>query len=134
MKRITVRRLVVLAFAILLISVGSVLAEDPIVQQVQQELFPPTGPNSADACTTIVNSGQSIQAAISRASNGHIICVRAGTYHEQLQIKPAQAGITVMGYPGDPKPIIDGQGTIPVVTTKSKYQGLIHITGSNVTV
>jgi hypothetical protein len=84
-------------------------------------------------CQTIVKAGQSIQTAVNNAKSGQTICVRAGTYHERVDIKPSQSGITLMAYPGE-RPIIDGKGTIPVPTANNQYLGLIQITGSNVIV
>jgi hypothetical protein len=71
-------------------------------------------------------------AAINNAPSGQIVCVRAGTYHERIDINGTHAGLTLMAYPGE-RPIIDGQGTLPDVNPNF-YPGLVHITGSNVTV
>lgn len=129
MKRSNLKRLSAIVLLILTIAVGGVLADGV---GVGQALVAPVI-NGAASCTTIVNAGQSIQAAISNAGSGAVICVRAGTYHEQLQIKPAQSGITVQAYPGE-RPVLNGQGTLPEPTAKNKYMGLIHITASDVTV
>jgi len=50
------------------------------------------------ACTVIVTPGQSIQQAVTKATNGTVICVRAGVYNEQVKLKGKNAGVTLMGY------------------------------------
>lgn len=84
-------------------------------------------------CQVIVKSGQSIQTAINNAKSGQIICVRAGTYYEKIEIKPSNSGITVMAYPGE-RPILDGKGTLPTATATNQYLGLVQVTGSNAVV
>ncbi len=84
-------------------------------------------------CQVTVNAGQSIQKAVDNAKSGQIVCVRAGTYHERVEIKPSKSGITLMAFPGE-RPIIDGKGTLPAATSTNQYLGLVHITGSNVIV
>ena len=125
MKRTSPKRIVALALLTLLALVGGVLADN---SGVNQSLLAPVVNNTA-SCTTVVNSGQSIQAAIMNAQSGHVICVRAGTYREQIKLRPIDSGLTVQAYPGE-KPILDGQSAIP----SGKYEGLIHINASNVTV
>src|SRR5690606_16118211 len=95
---------------------------------IDQAIFAPAVYNTAN-CTVTVNSGQSIQAAINSAPGGSVICVRGGTYREQIQLRPVHSGLTIQAYPGE-KPILDGQSSIP----SGKYEGLIHINASNVTV
>ncbi len=129
MNRNTLRRLSLLALLALTVMVGGVLADSGAGGQA---LLAPVV-NDAVNCTSVVNAGQSIQAAVDNAQSGQIVCVRAGTYHEQVKIKEADAGITLTAYPGE-KPVIDGRGVLPAATAKNKYMGLIHITGNNVTV
>lgn len=124
MKRITPGRLSVLALLTLLVMVGGVLADS---SSVSQSLLAPVVSNAS--CTTVVSPGQSIQAAITNAQSGHVICVRAGTYHEQLMFKINKAGITVQAYPGE-RPILDGRNIIPT----GQNQGLVQINASDVTV
>lgn len=126
MKRTDPKWIAILAFLILLAFTGSVLADN---SDIRRSYLAPVSNNAGD-CTTIVNPGQSIQAAITNARNGHVICVRAGTYHEQLIFGIKKAGITVMAYPGDGRPILDGRKVIPT----GKYQGLVQINADNVTV
>lgn len=129
MNRNTLRRLSLLVLLALTVMVGGVLADSGVVGQA---LLAPVV-NDAVGCTSVVNAGQSIQAAVDNAQSGQVVCVRAGNYHEQIKIKEADAGITLMAYPGE-KPVIDGRGVLPVATAKNKYMGLIHITGNDVTV
>lgn len=125
MKRITLRRLAVLVLLALVVTVGGVLADN---SNGNRSLMTPLVNNAAN-CTTIISPGQSIQAAITSAQSGHVICVRAGTYHEQLMFKINKAGITVQAYPGE-RPVLDGKKVIPT----GKNQGLVQINASNVTV
>lgn len=118
MKRITYTRLVVFVFLLVGITAGSVMAD---TTAVGRQLLGPVM-SSAAACTTVVNAGQSIQAALSNAQTGHVVCVRTGVYKEQVTFNYQKQGITLQAYPGE-KPIIDGQGTIPT----QKYQGLIQV-------
>jgi len=125
MKRTDPKWIVVFALSILLALAGSVLADD---SGIRQSLLAPVINGAAD-CTTVINPGQSIQTAISNSQSGQVICVRAGTYNEQLLFGINKAGVTVMAYPGE-RPILDGRSTIP----SGKFQGLIQINASNVTV
>jgi hypothetical protein len=146
MKRSIITLFTISLFVLLFVA-GRLAAEDDIISVTQKLFVPavyrpappppppppsPTPPSSPGACQTIVNPGQSIQAAINSAPSGHIICVRAGTYHEQIEFKPPDSGLTVMAYPGE-RPILDGQGTIPS-TNLQFFPGLVHIMASNVTV
>lgn len=124
MIRMTIKRLSVLTLLILLLTAGRALADtltDP-------SIFAPAVYNTT-SCTVTVNAGQSIQAAINSAQSGHVICVRAGTYHEQLTFGINKSGITVRAWPGE-QPVLDGRNVIP----SGKYQGLVQINASNVTV
>ena len=85
------------------------------------------------ACTVVVNPGQSLQTAVSNARSGQTVCVRGGTYVGQVQLKPAQSGVTLIAYPGE-RPIIDGQNRYPVTTARNRFPGLLHVTGSNIVV
>lgn len=123
MKRMTVYRLSMLALLILFISAGRTLAEGGDL------LFAPAVYNVATDCTVIVTPSQNIQTALNNASSGDVVCVRAGTYHQQIQFRPVDSGITVQAYPGE-RPVLDGQASIP----DGKYEGLIHVNASNVTV
>ncbi|MEZ4515396.1 MAG: right-handed parallel beta-helix repeat-containing protein [Chloroflexota bacterium] len=98
----------------------------------QGQSFAPTVYSSGD-CTTTVGQGESISDAISSAASGSIICVRGGIYNEQLRMTTAHEGLTVKAFPGE-RPILDGQGVLPDVTGSNKYAGLVHISGSNITV
>jgi len=129
MKFHTGKPIVVLSLLLLLILAGNALAQSPAGRT---SLYAPAI-LSPSSCTTVVNAGQSIQAAVNAARSGQTICVRGGVYVEQVQLKPASAGITLMAYPGE-RPVIDGQNRVPVVTQQNKFPGLIHITGSNIIV
>ncbi len=85
------------------------------------------------ACTVIVTPGQSIQQAVTKATNGTVICVRAGVYNEQVKLKGKNAGVTLMGYPGE-RPILDGKGQLPILTTKNSTPPLLFVDAPNVTV
>ena len=52
---------------------------------------------SASARTIVVRSGQSIQAAVDRASPGDRILVHPGTYHEAGRACPTDAGSSCAG-------------------------------------
>ena len=123
MKRMTVYRLSMLALLILFISAGRALADGG------EFLFAPAVYNNATDCTVIVTPSQNIQTALNNASSGDVVCVRAGTYTQQIQFRPVDSGITVQAYPGE-RPILNGQGSIP----DGKFEGLIHVNASNVTV
>lgn len=124
MKRTDPKWIAMLALLALLALVGGAAAGN----SGNQALIAPVI-NDASQCTTIVNSGQSIQAAINSAQSGHIICVRTGVYPEQLKMGLNRAGITVMAYPGE-KPVLDGGDSIPA----GAFEGLIQVNASNVTV
>jgi len=121
----------VIAFLLLLmlLAANSVFASDgtPATRLFASAVYETT------ACTVVVNAGQSIQAALNSARSGDTVCVRAGSYSEQVQLKPDQSGVTLIAYPGE-RPIIDGRNTYPLVTNRNKFPGLVHITGSNITV
>lgn len=124
MKRKTVYRFSMLALLFLFILTGRALAEGGDL------LFAPTiYDNAAAACTVTVTPSQIIQTAVNDASSGDVVCVRAGTYHQQVKLRPVDAGITLQAYPGE-RPVLDGQGSIP----DGRYEGLIHVNASNVTV
>ena len=106
MKRMTVYRLSMLALLILFISAGRALAYGG------EFLFAPAVYNNATDCTVIVTPSQNIQTALNNASSGDVVCVRAGTYNQQIQFRPVDSGITVQAYPGE-RPILNGQGSIP---------------------
>jgi len=122
MKRTDPKWIAMLALLALLALVGGAAAGN----SGNQALIAPVI-NDASQCTTIVNSGQSIQAAINAAQSGHVICARAGTYREQLKLGINKSGITIMAYPGE-RPILDGGNTIPSGT----YQGLVQIKANDV--
>lgn len=124
MKHINAKRLAVFTLLVSLIFVGSALAEN----LRDQTVFTPTVYTSS-GCDIVVSAGQSIQAAVNNAPGGSVICVRGGTYREQIQLRPIHSGLTVQAYAGE-KPILDGMSSIP----SGKYEGLIHINASNVTV
>lgn len=94
-------------------------------------LFAPVAMQT-EGCTTVVNPGQSIQAAVEAAKSGDVICVRAGIYQERIQIKTD--GLTLMAYPGDARPVIDGANVLPVKTAKNRFGGLVQIGADNVTI
>lgn len=123
MKRKTVYRLFVFTFLALLIPASRALADGG------EFLFAPAVYNVATDCTVIVTPNQSIQTAVTNASNGDVVCVRAGTYNQAVMLRPSDSGITLQAYPGE-RPVLNGQGTIP----DGKYEGLIHVNASNVTV
>lgn len=129
MNRINIKRLSLFSLLILVITAGGVLADS---SGLSQALFAPAVVDNS-TCHITVNPGQSIDAAVDSAQSGQTVCVRAGTYHEQVKINESNAGITLMAYPGE-RPIIDGRGVLPQETAQTRYNGLIHITGNNVTV
>lgn len=94
----------------------------------QNRTFAPTILSEA-GCTVTVNAGQSIGAAVNGATSGAVICVRGGVYNEQLKMTPTHSGKSVRAYPGE-TPILDGTG----LTLETRFVGLVHITGSNITV
>ena len=49
----------------------------------------------AGDCQTIVEAGSSIQAAITAAANGTVICVRDGIYYEIVVVPAAKTGLTL---------------------------------------
>lgn len=108
----------------LLVAVITVSADE---DASSRRVFVPAVHYQGAPCHVTVNQGQSIQAAINAAQGGQTICVRAGTYREQVVIRPAKSGITLMAYPGE-RPVIDGEGIRPV----AEYAGLVHITGSHI--
>ncbi len=103
---------------------GTVMAQDTTLAPVAAD---------ASQCTVVVAPGQLIQSAINPARSGAVICVRGGTYREQIKIKPVNAGITLMAYPGE-RPILDGQGALPPVTAKNTTPPLLLVGAENVTV
>mgnify|MGYP001358343495 FL=1 len=125
MKGASPQRIVALSVLILLALVGGALADNSGINQ--SHLAPVV--NNAASCSSVVNPGQSIQTAIANSQSGQVICVRGGTYQERVQIRPANSGLTLQAYPGE-RPIIDGRSSIP----SSRFDGLLTINGSNVTV
>lgn len=125
MKRSNLKRLIAIALLILTIAVGGALADGAAVGQ---SLLAPVI-NGAGSCTTVVNSNQSLQAAVNAAQSGDVICARSGVYNEQIMLDYRQSNIIVQAYPGD-KPILDGQGTLPT----GNYQGLVQISANGSTV
>lgn len=123
MKRIIVYLGVLLALG-LCVAVISVSADE---DASSQRVFVPAVHYQSTPCHVVVNQGQSIQSAINASQSGQTICVRAGTYREQVVIRPSRSGITVMAYPGE-RPVIDGEYKRP----EPEYAGLVHITGSHV--
>ena len=123
LKRIIVHLGVLLTVG-LLVAVVSVSADE---DASSQRVFVPAVHYQSTPCHATVNPGQSIQAAINASQSGQTICVRAGTYREQVVIRPSKSGITVMAYPGE-RPVIDGEHRRP----ESEYAGLVHITGSRI--
>jgi len=87
----------------------------------------------ASQCTVVVQNNQQIQKAVSPARSGAVICVRGGVYHEQIKIKPTNAGITLMAYPGE-QPILDGRNVLPPVTSKNGTPPLLLVSAENVVV
>lgn len=122
MKRSNLQRLAALVLLMLTIAVGGVLADSPAVGGTVMAPIV----NNTGACTTVVNSGQSIQAALNASQTGAVICVRAGVFAEQLLLDYRKPGVTLQAYPGE-RPILDGKGTLPT----KRYQGLIQVNASN---
>src|SRR5690242_3054885 len=74
----------------------SVIAALVLVLCLSAGLMPGSGSAAGLAgCTVRVHAGESIQAAIDRASPGDTVCVGPGTYHENLRI--AKDHITLQG-------------------------------------
>lgn len=114
---------------VLLVMAGTVMAQsDPTASSF---VAPVT--NQANSCTVVVNPGQSIQDAVNKARNGAVVCVRGGTYVQQVKIKQISNGITLMAYPGE-QPILDGQNRVPALTAKNRFAPLLLVSGTNVTV
>ncbi len=129
MNRTSIKKLTFLTILLLCFSAGNVLADD---SDLRTALFAPAVVDN-NSCTIIVSPGQSIQAGVESAQSGQIVCVRAGNYHEVIQIKPSDSGITLKAYPGE-RPVIDGRGVLPPASANGGNMGLLHISGSNVTV
>ena len=125
MKQTNPKRIVALVLLTLFALVGGVMADN---SGENQSLLAPVV-NAAASCTTVVTPGQSIQSAVTNAQSGQVVCVRGGTYHERVQIKPISSGMTLQAYPGE-KPILDGKSVIP----SGRFDGLLSISASNVTV
>ncbi len=109
----------------LMVAVITVSADE---DAVGKRVFVPAIHYANTPCHVTVNAGQSIQSAINSTQSGQTICVRAGTYHENIRIANSKSGITVMAYPGE-RPVIDGRHTLPA----TQYEGLVRIAGSGVT-
>ena len=120
-------KLVAMVALILLLSAGVVSADGETARSYAPAVY------DTVACTVVVEPGSSIQKAISPARSGAVICVRGGVYAEALKIAPANAGITLMAYPGE-QPILDGENRLPVITNKNRFAPLIMVNARNVTV
>lgn len=118
MNRFMTKRVIALVLLALMMSAGAVLAEGSFINRAIM------GPviNDASTCTSVVNSGQSIQAVLSSAQPGSVICVRTGVYKERVAFSHNRPNITLKAYPGE-TPVIDGQRSIPT----NSNQGLVHI-------
>jgi len=75
----------------------------------------------ADACTTIVQPGESIQAAIDRAPDGAVICLANGTWDESLRI---DRSVTLRGQGKDLTVIRSGRFGQPAIWIT---QGSVHL-------
>jgi hypothetical protein len=86
-------------------------------------------PVKADPGTTRYVPGEylTIQAAINAANPGDTIIVAAGTYPERLTIPASKAGLTVQGDGSYPQ-------IKPTLTTSSKYDAVITVQASDVTI
>ena len=127
MRAQSMKQLVALLALFLVLSVGTARADDGRATSFAPAVLSPA------SCTTVVQPGESIQKAISPARSGAVICVRGGIYVEALKIIPANAGITLMAYPGE-RPILDGENRLPVITAKNRFAPLLLVKAKNVIV
>jgi len=72
----------------------------------------PEGDDTAEG--TFEHPWRTIQHGVNQLPPGHTLYVRAGTYAEQVVVPPSASGTPerrtrVCGYPGEAKPVIDGQ-------------------------
>ncbi|MBP6786956.1 MAG: right-handed parallel beta-helix repeat-containing protein [Candidatus Promineofilum sp.] len=82
----------------------------------------------AGDCQTVVEAGGSIQAAITAASNGAVICVRDGIYYEIVVVPATKTGLTIIAYPGE-APIIDGDKLLPGGMPGDRFRSLVELLG-----
>lgn len=118
MKRLLLAAAVVI-LGIIVVGVGllGIWPVAPDVPQVGQggkagAQVAPTTPDVRGAGKTIVvNAGQSIQAAVDKATPGDTVQVMPGTYHEAVLVQTDS--LTLQGMvQGDQRPILDGQGNL----------------------
>ena len=83
-------------------------------------------------CDVIVTPGESLQAAVTAAANGQTLCVRGGVYIEMLTVRADQSGLTLIAYPGE-TPIIDGDKRLPGGGAGDRFDSLVSILGSDIT-
>ncbi len=70
---------------------------------------------AADDCTHVVNPGEDIHSVLTTAGTGDVVCVRAGTYliTDTIRMGASNPGRTLIGYPGEARPVLDGQKRYP---------------------
>ena len=87
----------------------------------------PTPTEEPSTCTIVVpDEHGTVQAGVNAAVSGDTVCVRDGTYYEQVVV--STDSVIVAAYPGE-QPVIDAQDTLP-----GDYHGfLIMLSGDYVT-
>jgi hypothetical protein len=101
--------------------------------------FTPVSASPRTDCGSVVSPGQSIQAAINNPPANKIICIKPGTYHEEIDVN--KTGLTITAFDPSNRPVIDGEYKIPGGTTTRNgttydynYAPLINISADSVTV
>jgi len=92
---------------------GTSVAEAPSQVQGQVYYVSPSGNDSYPG--TLSQPFRTINAGVDALGPGDTLYVRAGSYHETLDIRvsgTASERITIAAYPGE-RPFIDGQGSLP---------------------
>jgi hypothetical protein len=145
------QRLIPKALAILLLGVGLLLTgcQDnltaPSPGEPSSTAVTNAGPNGLGDCDAVVDNSGSIQAAVDGATSGDVVCVKPGTYEENISVTTS---VTVRGQtpPSGGNPVVvkgwvsldaDGSSLRRVVVTRDKPADLnvdpfgIRITASD---
>lgn len=82
-------------------------------------------------CNVVVGPQEditSIQAAIIHTDNYLVICVKAGVYHEAVNVHAGRPGRTLKAY-GDGRPVIDGDKHLPSGSSTQLATALVELNG-----